>query len=80
MSTYTCLVCRYPGLSEPPYSDAGPSYEICPSCGFEYGVTDEDTGITPEQWRAEWIDRGAPWSSTSPRPDEWDGLAQLRSS
>jgi rubredoxin len=35
---WTCPVCGYPALHEPPRSPEGhPSYEICPSCIFEYG-------------------------------------------
>lgn len=79
MSTFTCPVCHYPGLSEQPYSDAGPSFEICPSCGFEFGVSDDDQGHTPDTWRAAWAEEGFPWRSTAPRPSGWDGRRQLSS-
>jgi hypothetical protein len=56
---YVCPVCGYPDLTEPPRSpDGGGSYEICYSCGFEFGVTDDDLGFTYESWRSRWIERG----------------------
>ena len=55
---YRCPVCGYPGLDEPPRTEeSGASYEICPSCGFEFGVTDEDRGISYQQLPRE-RDRG----------------------
>ena len=78
----TCPACGYPGLDEPPRTAAGGgSYEICDSCGFEYGVTDDDEGYTYAQWRDCWIAKGMPWESEGihPRPDEWDPKAQLAS-
>ena len=76
---YRCPVCGYLGLSEPPRTEeSGASYEICPSCGFEFGVTDDDRGISYEQWRREWIAGGMKWWSRRPRPAGWDPQAQLR--
>jgi RNA polymerase subunit RPABC4/transcription elongation factor Spt4 len=80
--THTCPACGYPGLTEEPHSpttSAG-SYEICPSCGFEFGVTDDDEGFSYEEWRQRWVHRGMPWDSAgieSP-PDGWDPLKQLQ--
>jgi hypothetical protein len=65
---YTCPVCGYPDLTEPPRSSDGGSYEICWSCGFEFGVTDDDRGYSYEDWRQQWIDRGMPWESQVLRP------------
>ncbi len=80
--SYMCPVCGYRGLGEPPRSPrtGGGSYEICPSCGFEFGVTDDDRGFTYEAWRQVWIDRGMPWDSEAlePEPPNWDPEAQLR--
>lgn len=76
----TCPVCGFPDLEESPRSSSGGgSYEICPSCRFQFGVTDEDRGITYEQWRAAWRQRGMPWDSgeTEPPPG-WDPVEQLR--
>lgn len=76
---YACPVCGYPGLAEPPRSESGGSYEICWSCGFEFGVTDDDLGFTYEAWRRRWIERGMPWDSGRLRsaPPGWDPHEQL---
>jgi hypothetical protein len=78
--SYLCHACGYPGLSEKPRTpDGGGSYEICPSCGYEYGVTDDDLGISVEQWREEWIRKGMPWDKKdSAPPTGWDPTTQLR--
>lgn len=35
---YTCPVCGWPELDEPPYDDTGwGSFEICSCCGIEFG-------------------------------------------
>lgn len=79
-ATFQCPVCGYPGLEERPYTEeSGASYEICPSCGYEFGVTDTDRGISYEQRRREWIQGGMRWWSRSPRPPGWDPRAQLAS-
>ncbi len=50
---------------KPPYEDTlgTPSYEVCPSCGFEFG-NDDNPGTAPPvsfaQYRAQWIADGAP--------------------
>jgi hypothetical protein len=76
---YTCPVCRFPGLAEPPMSPSGGgSYEICPSCGFQFGVSDEDRGETYASWRERWVADGMPWRSANPAPAGWDPRAQLR--
>jgi hypothetical protein len=69
---HTCPVFGYPSLTESarsPRSGRG-SYEICPSCGFQFGVTDDDLGYTYEEWRTKWIAEGASWSSDNPSPAE----------
>ena len=80
-NSHTCPVCGYAALSEPPRtSGGGGSYEICPSCGFEFGVTDEDRGYSYSAWRQEWIQSGMPWRSAAiePPPDGWNPLEQVR--
>jgi hypothetical protein len=77
--SYNCPVCGYPGLEDPPRGDAtGGSYEICPSCGFQFGVSDDDKGFTYEQWRQKWIDQGMIWDKgrTKPPPN-WNPIDQL---
>ena len=52
---HTCPVCGFPKLKETPRThDGGGSYEICPSCGFQFGVSDDDRGFSYEQWRERW--------------------------
>ena len=64
-----CPVCGFLGLAEPPYSDAsGYSYEICRSCGFQFGVSDDDEGFTYDSWRSKWIAAGLRWSSVATKP------------
>lgn len=76
---YTCLCCGFPGLHEPPRSSGGGgSYEICPSCGFQFGVSDDDAGFTYASWREQWKARGSPWSSKGVAPPPgWDPNSQL---
>lgn len=76
---HTCPVCCYPALREPPRSPTGgASYEICPSCGFQFGVSDDDGGIPYTQWRALWKKRAMRWASAGiPAPPRWDPIAQL---
>jgi hypothetical protein len=77
---YTCPVCGYPDLAEPPRPPGGGgSYEICWSCGFQFGVTDEDRGYSYEAWRELWTERGMPWDSEGirARPAGWDPARQL---
>ena len=74
-AAFFCTVCGYPELDEPPYSPRTHlgSYDICPSCRFEYGVTDDDKGFTHSQWRARWIADGMPWRRTAQAaPSGWD--------
>ena len=75
-----CPVCNYSGLSENVVcSDGVPSYEICPSCGFQFGVDDE-TGITYKAWRDAWVKGGMKWWDESTRhPPNWNPVDQLAS-
>ena len=77
----TCPCCGYPALREPPRSaSGGGSYQICPSCGFQFGVSDDDEGFTYATWRARWKARGSPWNSQGIAPPRgWNATAQLAS-
>jgi hypothetical protein len=78
--TYECPACGYPGLEEPPHTaSSGGSFEICPCCYFQFGVTDDDKGFTYESWREHWIAKGMPWESATHRepPVGWDPKEQL---
>ncbi len=78
---HSCTVCGYPGLSEPPRSaSGGGSYEICPSCGFQFGVDDDDRGITPALHRQRWVQDGMKWASRGiPKPADWNPGSARRS-
>lgn len=54
---YTCPVCDYKELDEPPFH----SHEICPQCGTQFGY--DDNMLTHEQLRLAWIADGSKfWS------------------
>ena len=74
-----CPVCGYADLAEPPRNaTGGASLEICPSCGFQFGVDDDDKGITHDQHRERWIAEGMPWRSKGkPVPKNWLPQTQL---
>jgi hypothetical protein len=77
---YSCPACHWPNLEEAPRGKSGGgSYEICPSCGFQPGVSDDDDGVTPATWRKVWIKRGMPWSSVGrPAPAGWNPGEQVK--
>ena len=77
---YTCPICGFDKLDEPPYSPSGDGlFEICPCCGFQYGVTDDNQGISFHEWRETWIEQGMPWDQGSSNPPPgWDPQQQLR--
>ena len=77
---HVCPACHWPHLQEAPRSrSSGASYEICPSCGFQSGVTDDDEGHTAAAWRTAWKKRGMPWSSVAhSSPADWDPAAQVK--
>lgn len=68
-----CPVCEYKGLYTPPYDKHGRgSDEICPCCGFHFGLDDfkgkEEAFV---KWRNEWARNGCKWFSKFrlPPPD-----------
>lgn len=76
---HVCPVCGYPDLAQPPRRRSGAgSYEVCPSCGFQFGVSDDDARLTYDKWREIWRQRGMPWTSRGiPKPEEWDPAKQI---
>ena len=74
-----CPVCGYPELVDPAYDqDGGGSLEICPSCGYQFGYTDDDRHITHAQWRGKWIEKGMKWDKgRSTPPLNWNPKKQL---
>jgi hypothetical protein len=70
--TYKCPVCFFPEMDSPP-SD----YEICPCCGTEFGLDDQEK--SHDELRQDWIViNHCRWFSnyTAP-PDGWDPAHQL---
>jgi len=75
---HRCLVCGFPNLAEPPRTAAGGgSFEICPSCGYQFGVDDEDRKIPYTTARSAWINGGMKWWSSIPKPNHWKPKVQL---
>ncbi len=76
---FMCPVCGYALLEDEPRSqEGGGSYEICPSCGFQFGVSDEDEGFSYDQWRKQWIEDGMRWYSRGITPPPgWNPTEQL---
>jgi hypothetical protein len=77
---YICPICGYSGLKEPPRpAYGGGSYEFCPCCDFEFGVTDEDLGVSDGEWRNRWVNEGMHWRSRVEAPPEaWDPAQRMR--
>lgn len=73
-----CPICGYPDLDEPAYDREVGSLEICPSCSFQYGFTDDSKHISFAQWRQQWIENGMIWDKNrSLPPKHWDPRQQL---
>jgi hypothetical protein len=74
---FLCPVCGYPHLLEPPYNrSGGASYEICPSCGTEFGF--DDIAKSFDELRANWVAAGCHWwSSAQKPPSDWSPDQQL---
>jgi hypothetical protein len=77
MSNFICTICGYPNLDESPRDETGaPSFEICPSCGGEFGYNDA-TPEAEENYRRNWIQNGAQWLDSSLKPTDWNLRNQL---
>ena len=91
---YTCPICGFDQLDQPPYDPetGNESHDICSSCGFEYGYTDDGaaSGKYPLDWtremiikdyREQWIESGMKWAFPDDQhnlmPEGWDPVAQL---
>ena len=64
---FNCPICSYPYIEEDP---TRLTYEICPSCGTEYGYDEpEDYPILKQDW----IDDGCQWwSEINLKPKDWN--------
>ena len=84
VAIHHCPICGYDALNEPPYNKYGHgSYEICSSCGTEFGVDEfdsfDDYETTVKKLRQTWIDEGMKWwSDSTPPPDGWNPKKQLK--
>lgn len=81
-----CPVCGFE-LEEPAWKDGSPSYNICPSCGVEFGYGDFGVTISErkkrhEQLRKEWIKNGMKYKhfddEFDPQPSNWNPIQQLK--
>ena len=83
MADHHCPVCGYPGFVEPPWDGDNPSYDICPSCGVEFGYHDsrptlDERRARQAELRQEWLLAGCPWRGAIDKPPrDWDPKAQL---
>jgi hypothetical protein len=81
---YQCPVCGYPDLDEQPWVGDSASFEICPSCGTQFGYSDAAPGGEVERiqlhrrLREVWSAAGYHWhfAHQGPPPD-WDPVVQL---
>lgn len=75
----TCPVCGFDQLDEPPRNrTGGASMEICSCCGFQFGVTDDDQGVSCDDYRERWIAGGMAWSGKGKKaPKGWNPQTQL---
>jgi predicted RNA-binding Zn-ribbon protein involved in translation (DUF1610 family) len=74
---HVCPVCGYAGLEEAAYDEQNcASFEICPSCGTEFGY--QDATRSHADLRSAWVQNGMRWASRSVgAPPNWDPVAQL---
>ena len=80
MDNNKCPVCGYPELSLGVLDAGGlPSFDTCPSCGFEFGFTDDVSHEAYHSYRKKWVEGGLCWwSSSREPPHDWNPLAQLK--
>ena len=65
-----CPVCGYE-MSDPPAD-----YNICPSCGTEFGLHDMNASLI--ELREAWLRTGPQWwSTTDPKPADWNPFEQI---
>ena len=65
-----CPVCGFQ-MEDPPCA-----YNICPSCGTEFGNNDLNASV--DELRSAWLAAGPRWwSPVDPQPEHWDPINQL---
>ena len=76
---YICPVCGYDELDQKPYDEKKRgNFQICPCCGFQYGVDDDDKRISFDNYREKWIREGNSWFDKEKRPKDWNLDKQLK--
>lgn len=75
MVHHLCPICGFDGLDEPAYDGRQPSFEICPSCGNQFGY--DDAVASHASLRQKWISKGARWWSREAPPEGWEPQVQL---
>lgn len=69
--SYQCPVCFFDQMLDPPED-----FNICPSCGTEFGNDDFD--YSHAELRSRWIAKGMPWfSAYNHAPPNWSAVDQL---
>jgi hypothetical protein len=78
MNRYTCPVCGYSELEEPPRDPITncANFDICPCCGCEFGYNDA-TLAALQNHRSKWIKNGAKWFDPNLKPANWNLRKQL---
>jgi hypothetical protein len=78
MNNLLCPVCGYPNLDYPAMDplSGNPSFDICPSCGCEFGY-DDATIQVKDSYRKRWIKNGAVWFKPELKPQNWSLRDQL---
>ena len=82
-----CPVCgfdffEYTGFK--PWKGDSPSYEICASCGIQFGYQDlvweeKERASIYRKWREKWIKNGMKWNNQEEyKPKDWDPKEQLK--
>lgn len=78
-----CPACGLP-LDFAPWDWDLASFEICPSCGIQFGYTDAAGGAWKKRqevyssWRAKWVKEGMPWRGAGQAPPKnWNPAEQV---
>jgi hypothetical protein len=74
-----CPACGFQ-LDFKPWEETSASFEICPSCGIQFGYDDagpDDRRTYYDQWRHNWQAGGSKWWSKRPCPSNFDASRQI---
>ncbi len=80
LEKYLCPVCGFKSVSSF-YDDNGEFSAVddtCPSCGYQFGYTDLNSGYSFKEWRHKWISEGMVFKHLVVQMDsDWDAKEQL---